>query len=134
MITDILRIWNTAFAVLLPYLQECSYLHYHSVNDYQTWHGDNLPWVATTNKVTRFFRLMVFWDSMTNQQRNISTIAMLKVNKSAKVLTIHDSSVTSHLTSHDKLNTLSSHLHQTDDHQILQDKNLPWGTSTQKFT
>ena len=38
------------------------------------------------------------------------------------------------LRSHDKLNTLSSHLHQTDDHQILQDKNLPWGTSTQKFT
>ena len=39
---DNLQTWDRAFAVLLLYLEECSYLHYHVVYGPQTWHVGEL--------------------------------------------------------------------------------------------
>ena len=42
-VTNILRMRGLAFAIILPYLQKCSYLHCRSAFDHQTWQGGDLP-------------------------------------------------------------------------------------------
>ena len=34
---------DPAFAVLIPYLQEYLFFHFHSAYDHQTWLGGDLP-------------------------------------------------------------------------------------------
>ena len=41
-VMDILGMWDPVFAAILPFLQECSYLHYHSAYGHQIWQGGNL--------------------------------------------------------------------------------------------
>ena len=49
-VTNILQMWNPAFAVLLPYLQEFLYLYYHSAYGHQTWQDGDLPLGAPSHK------------------------------------------------------------------------------------
>ena len=35
------------------------YLYYHSIYGYQTWQGGDLPWSATTHKITLTFDQVV---------------------------------------------------------------------------
>ena len=64
--TDILRIRSPAFEVILPYLQEYSYLHYRIDYGHQTWQSGDLPRGTPIHKVTWPLNFVVFQNHVTN--------------------------------------------------------------------